>query len=329
MHINYDDYDGHRHVVKVVENTPLHHWFKDYLVENGKMEIFVNSYHHQGGKRLAQRFVPMAFAPDGLIEGFYDPDAYNPEEGKFIMGLQFHPERMRKPDCDEFDYQGCPFAYKLEQSFLRVRVQQVKSFLGGLLTDLDSKCKKLSFIEGIEEAKRNGNLLNVEVTSESVYLSSDSNKRRKLLCDKEKYAGRVDTGCGWNMKSMVKMGEELKANEEALALVEVERCSKEAAEANNRRNLKALRLKIEIEIQRRKDDLLRLEQELACLKVSAQSADLRRKTNTSLTSESEGAKLQREKIAQLFQELYNNIEGLSDTEISGDRECIGKFSCAC
>lgn len=36
----------------------------------------------------------------------------------------------------------------------RVRVQQVKSFLSGLLTDLHSKCKKPSFIEGLEEAKR-------------------------------------------------------------------------------------------------------------------------------------------------------------------------------
>lgn len=112
-HINYDDYDGHRHVVKVVENTPLHHWFKDSLEENGKMEIWVNSYHHQGVKKLAQRFVPMAFAPDGLIEGFYDPDSYNPDDGKFIMGLQFHPERMRKPDSDQFDYPGCPFAYQV------------------------------------------------------------------------------------------------------------------------------------------------------------------------------------------------------------------------
>ncbi|KAL1323144.1 hypothetical protein HN51_068200 [Arachis hypogaea] len=111
IHMNYDDYDGHRHVVKVVEKTPLHHWFKDSLEEEG-MNILVNSYHHQGVKRLAQRFVPMAFAPDGLIEGFYDPDAYNPEEGKFIMGLQFHPERMRKPNSEEFDYPGCPFAYK-------------------------------------------------------------------------------------------------------------------------------------------------------------------------------------------------------------------------
>ncbi|XP_010681631.2 putative glutamine amidotransferase GAT1_2.1 [Beta vulgaris subsp. vulgaris] len=110
-HINYDDYDGHRHAVNVVENTPLHHWFEESLDES-KMEILVNSYHHQGVKKLAQRFVPMAFAPDGLIEGFYDPDAYNPEEGKFIMGLQFHPERMRHPCSDEFDYPGCPFAYK-------------------------------------------------------------------------------------------------------------------------------------------------------------------------------------------------------------------------
>ncbi|GKV09714.1 hypothetical protein SLEP1_g21171 [Rubroshorea leprosula] len=100
-----------RHAIKVVENIPLHELFNDSLEEE-KMEIWVNAYHQQGVKRLAQRFVPMAFAPDGLIEGFYDPDAYNPDEGKFIMGLQFHPERMRRPDSDEFDYPGCPSAYQ-------------------------------------------------------------------------------------------------------------------------------------------------------------------------------------------------------------------------
>ncbi|KAG6720416.1 hypothetical protein I3842_03G059900 [Carya illinoinensis] len=121
-HIDYDNYDGHRHVVKVVENTPLHHWFKDSL-EDGRMEIMVNSYHHQGVKRLAQRFVPMAFSPDGLIEGFYGSDAYNPDEGKFIMGLQFHPERMRQHDSDKFDYPGCPFAY---QEFVKAVVAYQK-----------------------------------------------------------------------------------------------------------------------------------------------------------------------------------------------------------
>ncbi|KAL7131774.1 hypothetical protein ABFS83_12G027000 [Erythranthe nasuta] len=111
VHMDYDNYDGHRHPVRIVENTPLEQWFSDSL-DGGRKDILVNSYHHQGVKRLAQRFVPMAFAADGLIEGFYDPDAYNPEEGKFIMGLQFHPERMRHQDSDEFDYPGCPFAYK-------------------------------------------------------------------------------------------------------------------------------------------------------------------------------------------------------------------------
>lgn len=113
QHVNYKDYDGHRHAVEVVDHTPLHHWFKEEQInKGGKMEIWVNSYHHQGVKRLAHRFLPMAFAKDGLIEAFYDPDAYNPDQGKFIMGLQFHPERMRRPDSEQFDYPGCPSAYK-------------------------------------------------------------------------------------------------------------------------------------------------------------------------------------------------------------------------
>ena len=122
-HMNYEDYDGHRHPVRVVENSPLHRWFKDSLEDDGKMEIMVNSYHHQGVKKLAQRFVPMAFAPDGLVEGFYDPDAYRPEEGKFIMGLQFHPERMRNPDSDVFDYSGCSSAYQVLKNLMLMHLE--------------------------------------------------------------------------------------------------------------------------------------------------------------------------------------------------------------
>jgi putative glutamine amidotransferase len=48
----------------------------------------VNSYHHQGIRDLAPRFRPMAYAKDGLIEGYYDP------KENFVVGLQFHPERM-------------------------------------------------------------------------------------------------------------------------------------------------------------------------------------------------------------------------------------------
>jgi gamma-glutamyl-gamma-aminobutyrate hydrolase PuuD len=78
---------------------------------------------------LAQRFQPMAHAPDGLIEAFYDPAVYHPKEGQFIVGLQFHPERMRR-ECHtreeattealegsrhdlEFDYPECPRAYQV------------------------------------------------------------------------------------------------------------------------------------------------------------------------------------------------------------------------
>ncbi|CAI0547760.1 unnamed protein product [Linum tenue] len=124
-HIDYSNYDGHRHPVRVVENTPLHRWFQDSLDIN-KMEISVNSYHHQGVRKLARRFLPMAFAPDGLVEGFYDPDTYCPEEGKFIMGLQFHPERMRNGDSDNFDYPGCPAAYK---EFVKAVIQFQKKLI--------------------------------------------------------------------------------------------------------------------------------------------------------------------------------------------------------
>ncbi|KAG4930530.1 hypothetical protein JHK85_048084 [Glycine max] len=119
----------------------------------------------------------------------------------------------------------------------------------------------------------------------------------------------------------VKWKEELKAKEEALALVEEERHCKEAAESNNKRKLEALRLKIEIDFQRHKDDLLRLEQELSRLKASAQSAELHNQSSTSPTSDCKGAKPQRETIARLLQEL-DNLEDFSEKEINSNRECI-------
>ena len=60
------------------------HWRSWYR----RKTIRVNSYHHQGIRRLARRFKPMAYAEDGLIEAYYDPEA------AFVVGLQFHPERM-------------------------------------------------------------------------------------------------------------------------------------------------------------------------------------------------------------------------------------------
>lgn len=160
VHMNYENYDGHRHVVKIVENTPLHKWFKESLEDDNddeKMEIWVNSYHHQGVKRLAQRFVPMAFANDGLIEGFYDPDAYNPQEGKFIMGLQFHPERMRGQDNSDFDYPGCAMAY---QEFVKAVIAYAKKLNGpgnipsrGIKFNHELESKRKSIVKSFSIAK--------------------------------------------------------------------------------------------------------------------------------------------------------------------------------
>lgn len=81
-HISYgEEYDTYRHPVSIVPDTPLARWY-------GEPRIRVNSYHHQGIRDLASRFRPMAHAEDGLVEGYYDPKA------NFVVGLQFHPERM-------------------------------------------------------------------------------------------------------------------------------------------------------------------------------------------------------------------------------------------
>lgn len=113
-HINYDAYDSHRHSISIVPHTPLARWFDDAA------QVDVSSYHHQGVASLAPRFEAMAFAPDGLIEAFYDP------RHPFVVGLQFHPERMQDLDAvlnktDEgyseddlealFEHEGCVRPY--------------------------------------------------------------------------------------------------------------------------------------------------------------------------------------------------------------------------
>jgi gamma-glutamyl-gamma-aminobutyrate hydrolase PuuD len=81
QHINFEHYDTHRHPISIVAASPLENWYQ-------RKTLLVNSYHHQGIRDLARRFKPMAYAEDGLVEGYYDPKT------EFVVGLQFHPERM-------------------------------------------------------------------------------------------------------------------------------------------------------------------------------------------------------------------------------------------
>jgi gamma-glutamyl-gamma-aminobutyrate hydrolase PuuD len=80
-HIDYKHYDTYRHSLAIVPGSLLERWY-------GRSTLRVNSYHHQGIRRLARRFQAMAHARDGLIEAYRDPHA------EFVVGLQFHPERM-------------------------------------------------------------------------------------------------------------------------------------------------------------------------------------------------------------------------------------------
>jgi putative glutamine amidotransferase len=82
-HIDFENYDTYRHPASIVPGTLLALWYR-------RKTLRVNSYHHQGIRELAPRFRPMAHADDGLIEAYCDPQA------AFVVGLQFHPERMLK-----------------------------------------------------------------------------------------------------------------------------------------------------------------------------------------------------------------------------------------
>ncbi|HEY6441794.1 MAG TPA: gamma-glutamyl-gamma-aminobutyrate hydrolase family protein [Candidatus Acidoferrales bacterium] len=88
-HVNYHNYDTYRHPLSIVPGTPLARWYR-------RKTLHVNSYHHQGIRELASRFQPMAHADDALIEAFYDP------QSAFVVGLQFHPERMLKEYVGNF-----------------------------------------------------------------------------------------------------------------------------------------------------------------------------------------------------------------------------------
>ncbi|KAJ6705988.1 hypothetical protein OIU79_010614 [Salix purpurea] len=119
----------------------------------------------------------------------------------------------------------------------------------------------------------------------------------------------------------VKWRQGVKAKEQALALVEEERCSKEAAEADSKRKLEALRLKIEIDFQRHKDDLQRLDQEFSGLKSAAESTELNNQSNALPSGKSERTKPQGDTIARLLHEL-DKLENLSDKGAHCDRECM-------
>lgn len=58
----------------------------------GTKAIRVNTYHHQGVKKLALGFVVVARSNDGFVE------AIERQGAPFVIGVQFHPEMLRDKD---------------------------------------------------------------------------------------------------------------------------------------------------------------------------------------------------------------------------------------
>lgn len=57
----------------------------------GAEQLLVNSLHHQAIKALAPSLFPVAYAPDGVIEGV---EANDPTPPAFLLGVQWHPEEL-------------------------------------------------------------------------------------------------------------------------------------------------------------------------------------------------------------------------------------------
>ncbi|MBI5848366.1 MAG: gamma-glutamyl-gamma-aminobutyrate hydrolase family protein [Nitrospirae bacterium] len=56
------------------------------FLPNGSFEV--NSSHHQAVKEIGKGLIPFAYADDAIVEGIYL------EDYPFLLGIQWHPERM-------------------------------------------------------------------------------------------------------------------------------------------------------------------------------------------------------------------------------------------
>jgi vacuolar-type H+-ATPase subunit I/STV1 len=116
------------------------------------------------------------------------------------------------------------------------------------------------------------------------------------------------------MYLQAKWRQEQKAKEQVLAQVEEEQRSKEAIEASNKRKVESLRLKIEIDFQRHKDDLQRLEQELSRLN-KASSTDSSLQSNNTSHTKVKSDKSKGETMSKLLEEL-NRLDGSYEKEVT-------------
>lgn len=117
LHQDIERHKGDSHRIKIKEGSLL------YDVLGRQKEIEVDSSHHQGIKTLAPHLRETAWSEDGCIEGI---------EGEgFVLGVQFHPERLFKK-CPLFSniFKRFVEASKREIYTLGTSKRSLEEFLG-------------------------------------------------------------------------------------------------------------------------------------------------------------------------------------------------------
>ena len=87
-HVKGPPYDVPAHSVRILAQSPLYRLM-------GKERIEVNSYHHQGIRKIAEGLEIMALADDGLAEAVYMPDH------PYVWAVQWHPEFSLNDECSK------------------------------------------------------------------------------------------------------------------------------------------------------------------------------------------------------------------------------------
>jgi putative glutamine amidotransferase len=107
--VKHDEDDGKpaaRHIVRLSQDSLIGRLA-------GAASLEVNSYHHQAVAKPGRNLRPVAFANDGVIEAVEDTT------GRFVVGVQWHPERGWKED----PFSKALFANFIEQARLRYNLQ--------------------------------------------------------------------------------------------------------------------------------------------------------------------------------------------------------------
>jgi putative glutamine amidotransferase len=101
-HDEDDDKPAARHMVRITEDSLIGRLA-------GRPEMEVNSYHHQAVANPGRNLRAVVFASDGIIEAVEDTT------GRFVVGVQWHPERGWKDD----PFSKALFSKFIEQAGLR------------------------------------------------------------------------------------------------------------------------------------------------------------------------------------------------------------------